>query len=166
MRGEKINDKIYFMFDVMCILCRLCCILPHGVQFTMHSALGNHKVLPWTHIFPFFHIRNVPSLTTFSHLSDTFLLDSVCVFFGVLMLFSESICGNGLTTVDWNRNERREKMFQCNKYNMTASNYTEADSPTNLTINNVCAFFSLHRIELERCVCVSVFGIRIATIKS
>lgn len=51
---------------------------------------------------------------------------------------------------------------QCNKFNMTALNYTEADSPTlNLTINNVHVFVWIVSKGARVCVCVSVFGIRI-----
>lgn len=109
----------------------------------------------------------------------------LCFFVGSLLCALQQIhMWNCLTTTDcWNQRNRQTKrekklyMPQCNKYKLMALNYTEADSPTNLTINNACALliflmiiYSSSSSIATRCLCISawmrvcVLRIRIALV--
>lgn len=152
----------------------------HTHSRAMHSTIKRYiKVDAY---LPFFD-GNVSSFAAFSHISDRSLLYT-------FFLWVQCWCTSTNPYVELSDNNRlklnqtkpsksensvKKTQLQCNKYKMMALNNTEADSPTNLTINNVCAllllfvhdylfFINIVDRHQDACMRVSVLRIRITRI--
>ena len=140
------------VFDAVCIFLfpRSCCIVfiavfPFDTHTYTQCTRQSKGILKVDAYLPFF-AWNVSSFAAFSHISDRSLLCiRVCLYVWFFcgfaaVYFNESICGTvwqQQTEINQINKRKKKYMLQCNKYKMMALNYTEADSPTNLTINNV-----------------------------